>query len=65
VHDVPRNYLAIDHYERLVLARGWPSGRDARWLGAAVTGARAVTGIGPFAKLGRNAPMGKANLKLG
>lgn len=34
------NYLAIDHYERLVLIQGWPLERYARWLAAAITGAR-------------------------
>jgi hypothetical protein len=40
VRDALRNYLAIDHYERLVLAQGCLLDRDARWLGAAVTGIR-------------------------
>ena len=33
------NYLAIDHYERLVLSRGWSLERYARWLTAAITSA--------------------------
>jgi len=33
------NYLAIDHYERLVLSRGWPLERYARWLAEAITSA--------------------------
>jgi hypothetical protein len=32
VRDVLWNYLAIDTYERLVLARGWPLDRYAGWL---------------------------------
>jgi AcrR family transcriptional regulator len=38
VRDVLWNYLAIDHYERLVLLQGWPPERYARWLAAALTG---------------------------
>jgi hypothetical protein len=30
--DVLWNYLAIDHYERLVLMRGWSAVRYQRWL---------------------------------
>jgi AcrR family transcriptional regulator len=37
VRDVLWNYLAIDHYERLVLIQGWPPERYARWLAAALT----------------------------
>ena len=39
VRDVLWNYLAIDHYERLVLARGWSPERYAMWLTAAITAA--------------------------
>jgi AcrR family transcriptional regulator len=39
VRDVLWNYLAIDHYERLVLIQGWPPARYARWLAAAIAGA--------------------------
>jgi AcrR family transcriptional regulator len=39
VRDLLWNYLAIDHYERLVLARGWTLERYARWLGDAITSA--------------------------
>ena len=39
VRDVLWNYLAIDHYERLVLDRGWPLGRYERWLAEAITSA--------------------------
>jgi AcrR family transcriptional regulator len=39
VRDVLWNYLAIDHYERLVLARGWSHDRYAQWLGRAVIAA--------------------------
>jgi len=37
VRDVLWNYLAIDHYERLVMARGWEHERYARWLTDAIT----------------------------
>ena len=37
VRDVLWNYLAIDHYERLVLSQGWPLGRYSRWLAEAIT----------------------------
>lgn len=37
VRDVLWNYLAIDHYERLVMRRGWDLERYTRWLTAAVT----------------------------
>ena len=33
------NYLAIDHYERLVLSQGWPLERYSRWLAEAITSA--------------------------
>jgi AcrR family transcriptional regulator len=36
VRDVLWNYLAIDHYERLVLSQGWPLPRYARWLTDAI-----------------------------
>jgi hypothetical protein len=39
VRDVLWNYLAIDHYERLVLDRGWPFDRYERWLAEAITSA--------------------------
>jgi AcrR family transcriptional regulator len=37
VRDVLWNYLAIDHYERLVLTQGWAPGRYREWLTAAIT----------------------------
>ena len=39
VRDVLRNYLAIDHYERLVLIQGWSQPRYAEWLARAITSA--------------------------
>ena len=39
VRDVLWNYLAIDHYERLVLSRGWSLERYSRWLADAITSA--------------------------
>jgi AcrR family transcriptional regulator len=39
VRDVLWNYLAIDHYERLVLQLGWTLPRYTRWLTAAITAA--------------------------
>jgi hypothetical protein len=39
VRDVLWNYLAIDHYERLVLQRGWSVQRYADWLAEAITDA--------------------------
>jgi AcrR family transcriptional regulator len=39
VRDVLWNYLAIDHYERLVLTQGWPLERYSRWLTNAIIGA--------------------------
>ena len=33
------NYLAIDHYERLVLSPGWPLERYLHGLTHAITGA--------------------------
>jgi AcrR family transcriptional regulator len=39
IRDVLWNYLAIDHYERLVLVRGWRVADFQRWLTAAVTDA--------------------------
>jgi AcrR family transcriptional regulator len=39
VRDVLWNYLAIDHYERLVLSRGWSLPRYALWLTHAITSA--------------------------
>jgi AcrR family transcriptional regulator len=39
VRDVLWNYLSIDHYERLVLAQGWPLQRYSRWLTHAITSA--------------------------
>jgi AcrR family transcriptional regulator len=37
VTDVLWNYLAVDHYERLVLGRGWSLDRYATWLTDALT----------------------------
>jgi AcrR family transcriptional regulator len=37
VRDVLWNYLAIDHYERLVLTRGWSTARYREWLTRAIT----------------------------
>jgi AcrR family transcriptional regulator len=37
VADVLWNYLAIDHYERLVLGRGWSLERYTNWLTDAIT----------------------------
>ena len=37
VRDVLWNYLAIDHYERLVLRQGWTLKRYAQWLAHAIT----------------------------
>jgi AcrR family transcriptional regulator len=37
--DVLWNYLAIDTFERLVLARGWTHERYTRWLAQAITNA--------------------------
>jgi AcrR family transcriptional regulator len=39
VRDVLWNYLAIDHYERLVLAQRWPLQRYSQWLAHAITSA--------------------------
>src|SRR3954453_5422684 len=39
VRDVLWNYLAIDHYERLVLSRGWSHDRYAAWLTKAIISA--------------------------
>ena len=39
VRDVLWNYLAIDHYERLVLSQGWSLERYAHWLADAITSA--------------------------
>jgi AcrR family transcriptional regulator len=39
VRDVLWNYIAVDHYERLVLDRGWPVRRYAAWLTRAITAA--------------------------
>lgn len=39
VRDLLWNYLAIDHYERLVLTQGWPHERYSRWLTQAITSA--------------------------
>jgi len=39
VRDALWNYLAIDHYERLVLDRGWSLDRYERWLAEAITSA--------------------------
>ncbi len=37
VTDLLWNYLAIDHYERLVLTRGWSTARYQEWLTRAIT----------------------------
>lgn len=39
VTDLLWNYLAIDHYERLVLLRGWSAPRFQQWLAEAITDA--------------------------
>jgi AcrR family transcriptional regulator len=39
VRDLLWNYLAIDHYERLVLSQGWSQERYANWLADAITSA--------------------------
>lgn len=39
VRDILWNYLAIDHYERLVLARRWSLPRYTKWLTAAINDA--------------------------
>ena len=39
VRDVLWNYLAVDHYARLVLAQGWSLDRYARWLTRAIVSA--------------------------
>jgi AcrR family transcriptional regulator len=39
VADLLWNYLAIDHYERLVLFRGWSVPRFRQWLADAITDA--------------------------
>ena len=39
VRDVLWNYLAIDHYERLVLTQRWPPDRYSRWLAHAIISA--------------------------
>ena len=39
VRDVLWNYLAIDHYERLVLTQHWPLHRYSAWLAHAITSA--------------------------
>jgi AcrR family transcriptional regulator len=39
VRDVLWNYLAIDHYERLVLTQSWPLERYAQWLAQAIISA--------------------------
>jgi hypothetical protein len=39
VRDILWNYLAIDHYGRLVLAQGWPLRRYTQWLAHAITSA--------------------------
>jgi AcrR family transcriptional regulator len=36
VRDVLWNFLAIDHYERLVIAQGWTLQRYERWLAGAI-----------------------------
>jgi len=39
VRDVLWNYLAIDHYERLVLTRGWSLERYSQWLAHSIISA--------------------------
>lgn len=39
VADLLWNYLAIDHYERLVMLRGWTLARYREWLAGAITAA--------------------------
>ena len=39
VRDILWNYLAVDHYERLVLDRGWPLERFEAWLAKAMISA--------------------------
>ena len=39
LRDVLWNYLAIDHYERLVLQQGWTAARYETWLAGAISGA--------------------------
>jgi len=39
VRDVLWNYLAIDHYERLVLTQGWPHERYSQWLAHSIISA--------------------------
>jgi AcrR family transcriptional regulator len=39
VRDVLWNYIAVDHYERLVLGRCWPPQRYAEWLADAIAAA--------------------------
>jgi hypothetical protein len=39
VRDLLWNYLAVDHYERLVLHQGWPVARFESWLADAIAGA--------------------------
>ncbi|MGW6620780.1 hypothetical protein ACWF99_06065 [Nocardia sp. NPDC055002] len=39
VRDVLWNYLAIDTYERLALARGWSQQRYADWVARAIIAA--------------------------
>ncbi|MGI5131556.1 TetR family transcriptional regulator [Pseudonocardia sp. CA-107938] len=39
VRDLLWNYMAVDHYERLVLDRGWSRERYAQWLADAVSAA--------------------------
>jgi len=39
VRDVLWNYLAIDHYERLVLTQSWPHERYSQWLAHSIISA--------------------------
>ncbi len=39
LRDLLWNYLAIDHYERLVLQRGWTPARYETWLASAISSA--------------------------
>src|SRR5690242_1002755 len=66
VRDVLWNYLAIDTYERLVLAQGWPLERYSRWLAHAITSALCPylaaagdPGYGPLPR-GRRAGSGRS-----
>jgi AcrR family transcriptional regulator len=53
VRDLLWNYLAIDHYERLVLTQGWSLERYRQWLTGAITGALCPVTTAPSAGGGR------------